>query len=164
MKLQFPAVGLLPVLLVACSSGDSTPRSFSSSSAESESSASVEPVKRWYSFQHITQGARVFQENCAACHGKRAVGAPDCRNPGPDGKYPAPPLDGTGHGRHHPFKIPFQVINKGSPGGQETMPAWGGKLSDDEMIAAIAWFQSKWPKEIYAAWMQREMASYKQGG
>jgi len=39
------------------------------------------------------------------------------------------------------------------------MIAWGEKLSDDEMIAAIAWFQSKWPDQIYAAWMQREMAS-----
>lgn len=164
MKLQFLAVGLLPVLLVACSSGDSTPRSSSSSSGESKSSASVEPVKRWYSFQHITQGARVFQENCTSCHGKRAEGAPDWRKPGPDGNYPAPPLDGTGHGWHHPLKILFQVVNKGSPGGQGTMPAWGGKLSDDEMIAAIAWFQSKWPEEIYAAWMQRELASYKQGG
>lgn len=39
------------------------------------------------------------------------------------------------------------------------MPAWKDKLSDDEMTAAIAWFQSKWPDEIYNAWMQREMAS-----
>jgi mono/diheme cytochrome c family protein len=164
VKLQFLVVGLLPVVLVACSSGESTSSSASSSSTESKNMASVEPVKRWYTFQHVSQGARVFQENCAACHGKRAEGAPDWRKPGPDGKYPAPPLNGTGHGWHHPLKILFRVVKKGSPGGQGTMPAWGEKLSDDEMIAAIAWFQSKWPEEIYAAWMQRELASYKQGG
>jgi len=39
------------------------------------------------------------------------------------------------------------------------MLAWGEKLSDEEMIAVIAWFQSKWSDQIYAAWIQREMAS-----
>jgi mono/diheme cytochrome c family protein len=53
----------------------------------------------------------------------------------------------------------FHVVKNGSPGEQGTMLAWGEKLSDDDMIAAIAWFQSKWPDQIYAAWMQREMAS-----
>lgn len=39
------------------------------------------------------------------------------------------------------------------------MPAWGEKLSEDEMIAAIAWFQSKWSDQIYSTWMQLETAS-----
>ncbi len=164
MKLQILAVGLLPVVLAACSSGESTPNSSLSSSTESEKTASAKPVKRWYAFQHVSQGGRVYQENCAACHGKKAEGAADWRKVGPGGKYPAPPLNGTGHGWHHPLRILFKTVKDGSPGNQGTMPAWGEKLSDDEMIAAIAWFQSKWPEEIYAAWMQRELASRNQGG
>ena len=35
----------------------------------------------------------------------------------------------------------------------------GEKLLDNEMIAANAWFQTKWPDQIYTVWMQREMVS-----
>jgi mono/diheme cytochrome c family protein len=162
VKIQLLAVGLLTVAIVACSPEESTPKSSSATAGGQENTASAEPVSRWYAFQHVSQGARVFQENCAACHGKQAEGAPNWHQVGPDGKYPAPPLDGTGHGWHHPLRILFKVVKEGSPGGMGTMPAWGGKLSDDEIIAAIAWFQSKWPDQIYAAWMQREITSQSQ--
>lgn len=162
MKLQLFFVGLLLPVLVACSSGESTPETSSSSSTVSRDMVPAELVERWYASQHVSQGAKVFQENCAACHGKQAEGAPEWRQVGPDGKYPAPPLNGTGHGWHHPLRVLFQVVKKGSPGGLGNMPAWGGKLSDDEIIAAIAWFQSQWPDQIYAAWMQRELASRSQ--
>ena len=91
----------------------------------------------------------------------QAEGAPNWRKSGPDGKYPAPPLNGTGHGWHHPLSILFQVIKKGSPGGQGNMPAWQGKLSDDEIIATIAWFQTKWSPEIYQNWVERDAAARK---
>jgi len=162
VKLQRFVVGLSLPVLVACSSGESTPRTSPSSSTVSRDRVPAEPVERWYAFQHVSQGAKVFQENCAVCHGKQAEGAPDWRKVGPDGKYPAPPLNGTGHGWHHLLRVLFQVVKKGSPGGQGGMPAWGEKLSDDEIIAAIAWFQSKWPDQIYAAWTQRELASRSQ--
>ena len=32
------------------------------------------------------------------------------------------------------------------------MPAWRGKLSDGEILAVIAWFQTHWPEEAYGAW------------
>ena len=155
MKLQILTIGLLPMVLVACSSGESTPKSLLSSSFDTETPASGNPLERWYAFQH----GRVFQENCASCHGERGEGASDWRKVGTDGKYPAPPLNGTGQAWHHPLKMLFHVVKSGSPGGQGNMLGWGEKLSDDEMIAAIAWIQSKWPDQIYAAWMQREIAS-----
>ncbi len=43
------------------------------------------------------------------------------------------------------------------PGGQGNMQAWKGKLSDEEILSVIAWFQSKWPKDIYNTWAKREM-------
>ena len=159
MKFQMLAIGLLPMVLVACSSGESSPETSVSSSPDTEKPVSDKPAERWYAFEHVSQGGKVFQTNCASCHGERGEGAPDWRKVGADGKYPAPPLNGTGHAWHHPLKMLFHVVKNGSPGGQGNMIAWGEKLSDDEMIAAIAWFQSKWPDQIYAAWMQREMAS-----
>ena len=113
---------------------------------------------RWYKFQHVSVGAKVYQTNCAACHGKKGEGAVNWREVGADGKLPAPPLNGTGHAWHHPLQILYNVIHKGSPGGQGNMPAWQGKLSDEEILAAIAWFQSKWPEEIYQNWLARDNA------
>ena len=105
------------------------------------------------------RGEKLFGKNCAACHGKRGEGAPDWKKIGPDGKYPAPPLNGTGHAWHHPLSVLFRVVKHGSPGGQGNMPPWREKLSDEEILAAIAWFQSKWRQEIYENWAKRDAAS-----
>ena len=119
-------------------------------------SSAEEPVKkpadRWYDDARVTAGAKVFQSNCAPCHGKQGEGAPNWRKTGPDGLLPAPPLNGTGHATHHPMSVLFKVIRLGGPAGQSNMPAWKDKLSDEEIVAAIAWFQSHWPDELYAAW------------
>jgi len=164
VTLRFIALGLLPLLLAACSTDESPPENAASPTSSAEGAVAAQPVQRWYESQQVSKGARVFQETCSVCHGKQGEGAPNWQKLGPDGKYPAPPLNGRGHAWHHPLKILFHVIKNGSPGGQGNMPGWGEKLSDDEMIAAIAWFQSQWPEEIYAAWMQRELASRNQGG
>jgi mono/diheme cytochrome c family protein len=156
-----PAIGLLSVALVACTNGESSPNNSPAVATMPEISPPP-PVERWYAFQHVSQGGKVFQENCAACHGKAGEGAQEWKKIGPDGKYPAPPLNGTGHAWHHPLKMLFHVVKNGSPGGQGGMPAWREKLSDEEIISAIAWFQSKWPEEIYAAWMRREEAANSQ--
>ena len=152
---------VLPMVLVlaACSPGDSAQEQSLSSPPPVNNPISEKPEERWYASQHVSQGDKVFQENCAVCHGKEGEGAPDWKKIGHDGKYPAPPLNGSGHAWHHPLKMLFHVVKNGTPGGQGGMPAWGTKLSKDEMIAAIAWFQSKWPDQIYSAWMQRELAS-----
>lgn len=117
------------------------------------------PQKRWGSFAQVTQGARVFQANCAACHGDKAQGTANWKQSGPDGKFPPPPLDGRGHAWHHPLKLLFQIVKFGSPGGQGNMPAWGGKLSDEDIVAVLAWLQSRWPNDIYKAWVERDRAS-----
>jgi mono/diheme cytochrome c family protein len=35
------------------------------------------------------------------------------------------------------------------------MPAFGEKLTEEEQLAIIAWFQEKWSDEIYALWYER---------
>ena len=102
--------------------------------------------------QVLAQGREVFKKNCAACHGDRAQGAPNWQKPGPDGKYPPPPLDGSAHAWHHPTTQLKQTILEGTLKLGGNMPAWKGRLSEADMEAVIAWFQSLWPDEIYAAW------------
>lgn len=140
MKLNLVVVALL---LTACSATEEP---------------ALETAERWYNTERVTTGAEVFQTNCAPCHGKRAEGATDWRKTGPDGLLPAPPLNGTGHAWHHPMSVLFKVIRIGGPVGQSNMPAWKEKLSDEEIVAAIAWFQSHWPDELYAAWDKRNLS------
>lgn len=111
---------------------------------------------RWYDFAQVTRGGRLYAEHCAMCHGRQGEGAADWRRRGPDGKSSPPPLNGTGHAWHHPLALLYRVIMNGSPGGQGNMPAWKDKLSREESVSIIAWFQSQWPDKIYGAWYARD--------
>ncbi len=113
-----------------------------------EAGQGTEKLKRWGSFAQVTRGARLFQANCATCHGKQAQGAASWKQAGPDGKYPPPPLNGKGHAWHHPLKVLFQTIKFGSPGVQGNMPAWGRKRSDEGIIAIIAWIKQRLTDEV----------------
>ena len=43
----------------------------------------------------LGQGAALYAEHCASCHGENLEGAPNWRRVGEDGLYPAPPLSTT---------------------------------------------------------------------
>lgn len=111
---------------------------------------------RWYLNRQVEVGGHLYSQHCAQCHGKNGEGAPNWRKPEPDGKYPPPPLNGTGHAWHHPTQVLAKVIREGSPPDLGKMPAWGDKLEQEEIMAVIAWFQSHWTDEIYAAWLRQE--------
>lgn len=100
----------------------------------------------------LARGEALFKRHCAACHGDRAQGAPNWSKKGPDGKYPPPPLDGSAHAWHHPYAALQQTIRDGTLRLGGSMPAWRGKLSEADIEAIIAWFQSLWPDEVYRAW------------
>lgn len=119
---------------------------------------------RWYNFSQVSRGARVYAENCAQCHGESAQGAPNWRQRGPEGMFPPPPLNGSGHGWHHPLNMLFYVVKNGSPGGKGNMPAWKGRLSDEEILAAIAWFQSRWSDRVYAEWQRIDRRARRRNG
>lgn len=110
---------------------------------------------RWYTDAQLTRGKTVFQANCAGCHGAEAQGlVADWKRRGNDGAFPPPPLNGTAHAWHHPRSVLVQtIIDGGIPLGGK-MPGFRGKLSDEEILAAIAYFQSFWPREIYAHWIK----------
>lgn len=100
----------------------------------------------------IMTGAVKYAKNCALCHGKIAQGTPNWHEPDANGNYPPPPLDGSGHTWHHSKKVLTMVIKKGGKpmGGQ--MPAFGDKLSDNDINSIIAWLQSHWPEKILKTW------------
>lgn len=104
----------------------------------------------------LARGEAVFKQNCAACHGARAEGAPQWQKRGPDGKYPAPPLNGTGHAWHHPTSALKATIRNGTVAIGGSMPPWRDKLSEPDVEAVISWFQSHWPDEVHAAWRRMD--------
>ena len=117
-------------------------------------------LQRWYERSRVVSGEKVYAANCAVCHGARGEATPDWRRREPDGSFPPPPLNGTAHTWHHPFRVLATQIKFGAPGGGGKMPIFQGKLTDEEIIDVIAWFQSLWPDEIYAQWwaiQQRSM-------
>jgi mono/diheme cytochrome c family protein len=156
MRTPFQIFVLLATALVLAACGD-TPQSEDADRVTNTSSAPARVIAtRWYSEAQVRRGAEVFRQNCAVCHGAGAEGAENWQFRDADGRFPPPPLNGTAHAWHHPLAQLFDMIENGTqPTGN--MPAWGDTLSDDEILAAIAWFQSKWPDEVYQAWFEMEM-------
>ncbi|MHB8743297.1 MAG: c-type cytochrome [Sulfuricaulis sp.] len=104
----------------------------------------------------LSRGARLYQENCAECHGPEAQGHPDWRNPQ---VVAAPPLDGSGNAWKRKKQDLIAVIKNGaSRQGVPAMPAWQGRLSDQDIEDIMTWFQSLWPADVYARWRQDNAA------
>ena len=117
----------------------------------------------------IEQGAELYAQSCAVCHGTQLEGQPDWRSPGADGLLPPPPHDVTGHTWHHPDRVLFEYTRLG---GREAlalqgldfesgMPAFGDILSDAEIWNILAFIQSTWPdrnREIQASRTEADLA------
>ncbi len=103
--------------------------------------------------EKIKRGATVYRVNCASCHGPNAEATPNWREQGADGRYPPPPLNGSAHDWHHSTATLEKMIREGSPG-IGGMPAWNGKLTNQEIDDVIVWIKSLWPDEIYDIWYQ----------
>jgi mono/diheme cytochrome c family protein len=104
----------------------------------------------------VARGGQLYQTYCAVCHGANAEGAPNWHQKGPDGKLPPPPLDAGGHAWHHPKVALIRTIKDGTLKLGGGMPPWKDTLSDDDIEAVIAWFQSRWPAEVYRSWTQMD--------
>lgn len=102
--------------------------------------------------EQVARGGEVFRTHCSACHGHRAQGAFNWQKLGADGKFPPPPLDGSAHAWHHSMAWLQDTIRNGTVSRGGGMPGWSRVLSDAEIDAVIAYFQSLWPEEIYRAW------------
>ena len=145
------ALLLMGVLSLAACSDQDVPRVLGRPAVAAPAPALV-PAPHGLDPAKVARGAQLFQENCAACHGANAEGASSWHKKSADGKYPPPPLDEKGHAWHHPLAALKQTIREGTLKTGGGMPPWGEKLSDQDIEAVIAWFQSKWSQEAYKNW------------
>lgn len=128
---------------------------------KAEDTASVSPASApTLDAAQVARGHGIYQANCTACHGVDAEGAPKWATPGPDGLYPPPPHDDTGHTWHHSDRVLYEIIRDGMgdplrPTSPLRMPAWGDKLSDAEIRALIEYFKSLWSEE-HRRWQWNE--------
>jgi mono/diheme cytochrome c family protein len=120
-----------------------------------EESATAIVPGRWYTAEQIERGEALFQTHCASCHGERAQGlVEDWRKTDANGNYPPPPLNGTAHAWHHPMVVLEQTIAEGGVALGGVMPGFATTLSENDIKATVAYFQSAWSEEIYARWQE----------
>jgi mono/diheme cytochrome c family protein len=102
----------------------------------------------------VQQGAGLYAQHCAACHGTNLEGAPNWKQPDADGAYPPPPHDSSGHTWHHADDLLLSIVqNGGDPAFNSRMPAFKDKLSTEEILAILEFFKSRWgPEEREFQW------------
>lgn len=112
----------------------------------------ISTADRWYTQAQVDQGKALFAIHCAECHGKSGESIPLWNRPGPDGNYPPPPLNGTGHTWHHELSLLRRIIHEGGMKTGGRMPAFSEILFSEEIDSLIAGFQSLWSDDIYRKW------------
>jgi len=101
--------------------------------------------------EQVTQGQKIFQQNCAACHGPAATGQNPKRPKGgmmANGTHLAPALNGTGHAWHHANELLFNTVKHGSMAKDSPMRGFADRLSDEEIVSVLQYVKSLWPDEI----------------
>lgn len=107
---------------------------------------------------HVQRGAQVYADNCATCHGADLRGAANWRYRQPDGLFPPPPHDSSGHTWQHPDQTLINMIQNGiNPSLPKGMPAFKGKLTSDDVSDVIDFIKSHWGMaERRSQWWQTQ--------
>lgn len=152
-KLVFSVVGVAIIGIAA----------LSYSMLRSPTPAFIDPADQ----RLVMQGKAVYANNCAVCHGKALEGQPNWRQRMQNGRLPAPPHDKTGHTWHHPDTMLIDMVTNSlvpgrtAPRGYETdMPAYRDILTDEEIVAVLAYIKSSWPPKVLEA--QKEVTLRRQ--
>lgn len=111
----------------------------------------------------VMKGKNIYAKQCASCHGGRLQGQANWRRKLPDGGFPAPPHDASGHTWHHSDKLLFRITKDGgaasAPAGfKSNMPGFSGKLSDTDIWAVLAYIKSTWPPRVQMMQNRRNVA------
>jgi mono/diheme cytochrome c family protein len=101
----------------------------------------------------VRQGAGLYAEHCAGCHGRALEGHPDWQEPLPNGRLRPPPHDQSGHTWHHAGRLLFELTKYGTArvvgdGYESDMPAYESVLDDEEILAVLSYIKSTWSEEI----------------
>ena len=99
----------------------------------------------------LALGEAIYAEHCASCHGAELQGQPNWKRRLDSGRMPAPPHDATGHTWHHSDADLFRITKEGVAaviGGdyESDMPGFGDVLTDEEILAVLAYIKSTWPE------------------
>jgi len=101
--------------------------------------ATVQAESRWYDQATVDQGATLYSQNCASCHGTNAEGTADWKKTDANGNFPPPPLNGSAHAWHHNKELLKRTIREGGAKLGGLMPGFTDNLPDEEMNAVIAY-------------------------
>lgn len=132
--------------------GESTPQYEIKESSETEQvSATGSPLS-----DTARAGDDIFASNCAVCHGADGEGQPDWHITKADGTLPPPPLNGDGHTWHHGDGLLYRIVSQGGAiledprysSFKSGMPAFGDRLSHEEIIAVLTYIKSLWGDKI----------------
>ena len=110
----------------------------------------------------LAMGEAVYAAQCAACHGANLEGEANWKERRDDGTYRAPPHDESGHTWHHGDSYILDRIRNGNAGldpqmqQASNMIAYKDILSEEEIMAVLAYIKSQWPDDIRAMQAQRE--------
>jgi mono/diheme cytochrome c family protein len=99
--------------------------------------------------QRIEAGRRVYQAQCAQCHGIRAEGQPGWERVDAHGELPAPPHDRTGHTWKHSDAMLYRIVASGwrdpfNKTERLTMPPFAGALRPEEIRDVIEYLKTLW--------------------
>ena len=136
------SIACVSVFVIACS-------------GEIEVSPTVKPSSP------TVRGQGIFAENCAVCHGVDGEGQPNWSTTKADGTLPAPPLNGDGHTWHHGDGTLYKQVKLGGayldlPGFKSGMPAFGDKLTHQEIIDVLTYVKSLWGNQAVHGTTKRD--------
>ncbi len=97
--------------------------------------------------ERLALGRRIYDQNCASCHGAQGQGQyPDAPyKPDQAGLIGAPPHNSSGHTWHHADGLLLDIVRNGLiVKGFQPMPAFGDKLSAAEIGAVLDYIRTWW--------------------
>ena len=88
-------------------------------------------------------GERLYMDTCARCHGEGGEGR---LAPGGDGNYVVKKLRDTPNLAvdETPYKLLFKVVTGTRSASDVRMPAWGPRLTNEEIVAVVNFVRSSW--------------------
>lgn len=96
----------------------------------------------------VTQGATLYAQHCARCHGVDLKAVADWKKPLVDGSFPPPPQDDSGHTWHHSDALLMEIVTNGGDAAYNSkMPAFNTQLTADDIRAVLAFIKSHWNHE-----------------
>jgi mono/diheme cytochrome c family protein len=98
--------------------------------------------------ERVTEGAALYAQQCARCHGNALEGTANWKQRLEDSSFPPPPHDNSGHTWHHSDAVLLEIItNGGDPAYNSRMPAFKDQLSEAQVVAILEFFKSRWGQE-----------------